>query len=55
MLADEVIPIEFDGERGDLAPFAVLDRLAGAARVAYLVEMDHFIAEKYDFRLLCIR
>lgn len=55
MLADHAIPIEFDGERGDLAHFAVLDKLADAARVAYLVEMDHFIAEKYSFRLLCIR
>jgi erythromycin esterase-like protein len=49
------IPIELDGERGDLAAFAVLDDLAERARFAYLVEMDHFIHEKYDFRLLCIR
>lgn len=55
MLADEAIDIELDGERGDLGPFAVLDDLADAARVAYVVEMDHFIAEKYDYRLLCIR
>ena len=55
MLADRAIPIELDGEHGDLAPFAVLDELAARARVAYLVEMDHFIAEKSEFRLLCIR
>ena len=55
MLADDAIPIELDGERGDLAPFAVLDGLADRARVAFIGEMDHFIAEKYDFRLLCIR
>lgn len=55
MLADEVIPIVLDGERGGIEPFAVLDDLADAATIAYLVEMDHFIAEKYDFRLLCIR
>jgi hypothetical protein len=55
MLADEAIDIELDGERGSLAPFAVLDDLADRARVAYLGEMDHFVAEKYAFRLLCIR
>jgi hypothetical protein len=55
MLADEAVPIVLDGERGSIEPFAVLDDLAANATVAYLVEMDHFIAEKYDFRLLCIR
>jgi erythromycin esterase-like protein len=49
------LPIDLDGEHGDLAPFSVLDDLADRARVAYIVEMDHFIHEKYDFRLLCIR
>jgi len=34
---------------------SVLDELAGAADVAFLVEMDHFVHEKYDFRLLCVR
>lgn len=34
---------------------SVLDDLADAADVAFLVEMDHFVHEKYDFRLLCIR
>lgn len=33
----------------------MLDDLAERARVAYLVEMDHFIHEKYEFRLLCMR
>lgn len=55
MLADAAIPIELDGEHGDLTPFAVLDDLADRARVAFIGEMDHFIAEKYDFRLLCMR
>lgn len=55
MLVDRAMPIELDGVRGDLAPFAVLDDLAARARVAYIGEMDHFIAEKYDYRLLCIR
>jgi hypothetical protein len=55
MLADDAVPIELDGEHGDLAPFAVLDDLADRARVAFIGEMDHFVEEKYDFRLLCIR
>lgn len=55
MLADDAVDIDLDGVGGDLAPFAVLDDLADRARVAYLGEMDHFVAEKYDFRLLCIR
>ncbi len=55
MLADAAIPIDLDGEHGDLAPFSVLDDLADRARVAYVGEMDHFVREKYDFRLLCIR
>jgi hypothetical protein len=55
MLAERAIPIELDGEHGDLAPFAVLDELADRARVAFIGEMDHFITEKYDFRLLCMR
>jgi erythromycin esterase-like protein len=49
------IPIDLDGESGDLAAFAALDELADRARVVYLVEMDHFIHEKYEFRLLCMR
>lgn len=52
---DRAVPVDLDGEHGDLAPFAVLDDLAAAARVAYLVEMDHFVHEKYEFRLLLIR
>jgi len=52
---DRAIPISLDGESGDLSAFAALDALADRARFAYLVEMDHFIHEKYDFRLLCIR
>ena len=55
MLADDAIPIELDGEHGDLAPFSVLDDVADRARIAYIGEMDHFIEEKYAFRLLCIR
>ena len=44
--------IALDAEHGGVAPFAVLDALAEVARAAYIVEMDHFIHEKYDFRLL---
>ena len=49
------VPIDLNGESGPLDAFAALDELADAARVAFIVEMDHFIHEKYDFRLLCIR
>ena len=55
MLTDRAIPIELDGEHGSIEPFAVLDEVAAAARVAFIGEMDHFVAEKYDYRLLCIR
>ena len=55
MLADRCVPIDLFNPQADLAPFAVLDDLAERARLAYLVEMDHFIAEKSAFRLQCIR
>jgi hypothetical protein len=55
VLTDRAIPIELDGERGSIEPFAVLDDVAARARIAFIGEMDHFIAEKYDYRLLCIR
>jgi len=55
VFGQQAIRIELDGETGDLAPFQLLDDLADQAELAYLVEMDHFIHEKYDFRLLCIR
>ncbi len=34
---------------------SVLDDLADAADVAFLVEMEHFVHEKYEFRLMCVR
>lgn len=52
---DRGTPVDLDGENGSLAPFGVLDRLAERARVAYVVEMDHFVHQKYEFRLLCAR
>jgi hypothetical protein len=55
VLTDRAIPIELDGEHGSLEPFAILDEIADRARVAFIGEMDHFIAEKYDYRLLCMR
>lgn len=55
MLTERAVPIELDGEHGPLEPFAVLDDLADAARIAFIGEMDHFVAEKYDYRLLVIR
>ncbi len=49
------MPLDLDGEGGSLEPFAELDETADRARFAYIVEMDHFIHEKYAFRLMCIR
>jgi erythromycin esterase-like protein len=46
-LLDRAVPLDLG--------FDALDGLADAARVAYIVEMDHFIHEKYAFRLQCIR
>jgi hypothetical protein len=34
---------------------SVLDELADAADVAFVVEMEHFVHEKYEFRLMCVR
>jgi hypothetical protein len=47
--------VALDGEFGDVAPFGVLNHLADNARVAFLVELDHCIHERHEFRLLCIR
>lgn len=55
MLSDRAIPIELDGEHGDIGPFAVLDHLADRCRVAFIGEMDHFVAEKLPVRLLVCR
>jgi len=33
---------------------SVLDDVVDRSQVAFLVEMDHFVHEKYDFRLTCI-
>jgi hypothetical protein len=54
-LTDRAVPVDLTDPHADLSPFAVFDDLAERARVAFLVEMDHFIAEKSAFRLLCIR
>ena len=48
-------PLELDGEHGDVGPLGVLDELAANARVTFLVEMDHCIHERHEFRLLCLR
>jgi hypothetical protein len=55
VLADRAIPLELDGEHGSLEPFAVLDEVAERATIAFIGEMEHFIAEKYAYRLLCMR
>ncbi len=55
MPSDRAVPIDLDGERGSLEAFSALDEVADRARVAFVGEMDHFITEKYEYRLLCIR
>lgn len=47
--------MELDGEHGDIRPFAFLDHLADRCRVAFIGEMDHFVAEKLPVRLLVCR
>lgn len=55
MLSDRARPLELDGERGDLSAFAVLDERADRCRVAFIGEMEHFVAEKLPVRLLVCR
>jgi len=49
------VPLDLDGEHGSLAPFTAFDALADEAEFAFLVEMDHCIHERHEFRLLCLR
>lgn len=51
----QTIPIDVDGEHGSIEPFEILDELAGRARFAFLVEPEHCIHERHEFRLLCMR
>ena len=48
-------PLELDGEHGDVGLLGVLDERMANARVAFLVEMDHCVHERHEFRLLCLR
>ncbi len=45
----------FDSANFDVEHLAFLDEKLEGKRIAFLVEMNHFIHEKYDFRLLLIR
>ena len=54
-LAGRAIPITLDGEHGDIEAFSVLDDLASESRLAFIGEMDHFVAEKRDARLMVCR
>jgi erythromycin esterase-like protein len=49
------IGIDLDGEHGSIEPFGILDDLAAKARFAFLVEPEHCIHERHEFRLLCMR
>lgn len=41
----------FDGATADIEKLSFLDKHLAGKRAAFLVEMNHFIHEKYDFRL----
>jgi hypothetical protein len=47
--------LDLRGEEGDPEVFGFLDDRVERSRFAYLVDMDHFINEEYDFRLLVLR
>lgn len=50
------IPIKtLDWDKIDLTELSVLDRELEGKRIVYLGEPDHYIHEKYDFRLILIR
>jgi hypothetical protein len=49
------VAIDLDGEQGSIEPFGMLDELADRARFAFLVEPEHCIHERHEFRLLCMR
>lgn len=55
MLSDRAIPIELDGEHASLDAFALFDEVADRCRIAFIGEMDHFVAEKLQVRLLVCR
>jgi erythromycin esterase-like protein len=52
---ERAVELVLDGDRGSIEPFSALDAVAAEARFAFVVEMDHFVHEKYAFRLACIR
>jgi len=49
------LAVGFDGATADTAPLSVLDAALAGADLVFLGEMDHFIHEKSDFRLLFAR
>jgi erythromycin esterase-like protein len=53
----EGVPLspDFDGARADIAPLGLLDSVTGGADVVFLGELDHFVHEKSDFRMLFSR
>jgi len=55
MAPERTVPLDLDGEHGDISALRGLDEIASNARVAFVGEMDHFIQQKYEFRLMCIR
>ena len=53
--SNAVIFDDFDGETADIETLSFLDERLQGKRVAFLGEMDHFVHEKYDYRLFLIR
>lgn len=54
-MIDDAVAIDLDGEYGDTGPLSILDDLAASSRFAFLVEPEHCIHERHDFRLLICR
>jgi len=53
--AGAVLAQPFDGASADVAPLSGLDELVDGADLTFLGELDHFVHEKSDFRLLLCR
>src|SRR5688572_23353182 len=45
----------FDGATADLGPLSCLDEAVAGADLVFLGELNHFVHEKSDFRLLLAR
>ncbi|HLK24335.1 MAG TPA: hypothetical protein VKT30_06745 [Caulobacteraceae bacterium] len=55
LAAGVALPTDFDGATADIAPLGLLDSALDGADLVFLGELDHFVHEKSDFRLLFSR